>query len=357
MGGRTLHVGIDISSAVDARPTGIARYIHSLVSHLEQLESPPQLSLYCRASRFHRFDPGALFGGRTLRPLPLWLRGVDLFHATDVRLPLLARTPSVVTIHDLSMFERDDHATPRFLRKKRASVERAVRRATTLITQSQSVRDAIVARFSIPDTSVAVIPLASGLPLKSDRPIVDVAGAVRRLLIVGGPSVRKGEARLSPLLSYWDREFDWQPDLDWVGSGSAVDQQRLLESVPSAARHRIHFHGHVDEARLDRLYRECDGFLQISDTEGFAMPLLEAAERGCPILSIDSPVLRETSGGFALFFGDNVPASRESFESFLAADHRRGLRESARQHAAAFTWHRTAERTARVYTDAAARAR
>ncbi len=78
-----LRVAIDVSSAVDPRPTGIARTITGLVTGL-QAHPGVELTLLCRSSRWRRARPTALFPGL---PVRRWLdlgtpRGVDLLHGT-----------------------------------------------------------------------------------------------------------------------------------------------------------------------------------------------------------------------------------------------------------------------------------
>ncbi|MEE8142336.1 MAG: hypothetical protein V3T77_04490, partial [Planctomycetota bacterium] len=127
----SMKVGIDISNTVDARPTGVARYVHALVAALHELPDAPELTLCCRYSRRRRGDPGKLFPGHPIRWLSGWRSpsDLDLWHAPDLRLPRWNGAPAVVTIHDLSALERSDHATAGFVKRKRHGYQRAAREA------------------------------------------------------------------------------------------------------------------------------------------------------------------------------------------------------------------------------------
>lgn len=57
-----------------------------------------------------------------------------------------------------------------------------------------------------------------------------------------------------------------------------------------------------DDVELAQLYREVDALIQASETEGFGLPMVEAAAAGCPIISSDHPVAREICPDGTLFF-------------------------------------------------------
>jgi glycosyltransferase involved in cell wall biosynthesis len=61
----------------------------------------------------------------------------------------------------------------------------------------------------------------------------------------------------------------------------------------------------VDDASdefLELLYANCACLIAASEDEGFALPLVEAARHGLPIIARDVPVMREVTHGHALFF-------------------------------------------------------
>ena len=66
------------------------------------------------------------------------------------------------------------------------------------------------------------------------------------------------------------------------------------------------YQGLSDEA-LIKLYTQADGVVMASEGEGFGLPLIEAAQYGCPILARDLPVFREVAGEHATYFCGNSP--------------------------------------------------
>jgi len=62
-----------------------------------------------------------------------------------------------------------------------------------------------------------------------------------------------------------------------------------------------HTLGPVSPAQLEWLYESSTLLLFPSRYEGFGFPLLEAAERGIPVIASDIPALRELGEGVARF--------------------------------------------------------
>ena len=65
---------------------------------------------------------------------------------------------------------------------------------------------------------------------------------------------------------------------------------------------QLHWLSGVSDTYLDRLYEVADVLLAASEGEGFGLPLIEAAQRGVPIIARDLPVFREVAGEHAYYF-------------------------------------------------------
>ncbi len=349
-----MRVGLDISAALTRRPTGVARYIERLAGELNPLPEVESLELFCRLSKLKY--PERLLSWDTpdlkvLTGIP-WLdhpqferAALDLYHAPDLRLPAVALScPIVVTIHDLAALERDDHASSRFLEQKREQYREAVARARVIVTHSSGVRTRVAGSLEVDPDCIRAVPLASGLGgLTPDR-WRPVAKTPQTLLSVGGPSVRKGSDRILKLYEVW-RQLGWQPEIDWVGDGDRDLAQELANGMATLGG-QLRFHGLVSDAELSQLYANSDGVLLLSTTEGFAMPLLEAAIHGCPILAADSEIAREVIREGAIYFGAEP---LEPSQEFLRPNVREYLRHTAYKVSSDFSWKRTATETCRAY--------
>jgi glycosyltransferase involved in cell wall biosynthesis len=345
-----LRVAIDVSSAVDPRPTGIARTITGLVTGL-QAHPGVELTLLCRSSRWRRARPTALFPGL---PVRRWLdlgtpRGVDLLHSPDLRVPRRCRVPLVVTVHDLSALERSDHASSRFIAKKRARLDRAGRSADALLTSCASVRDDLIERLGLPPERVTAVPLWPGLPRGETPTLPPDSPARRELLLVGGPSRRKRSDWIAGFLPRWDRLTGLTEErVLWCGSAAESEARAFLASLPREIAARIDWLGHITDAELDRLLGRARAFLQLSDTEGFGIPLLEAAMRDCPIIATRCATAEEVLPADAVLWLDGEAGER-GLEDWGSPEDRRARGERARAAAGRYTREMTVEGTLAIY--------
>ncbi|MEL6059953.1 MULTISPECIES: glycosyltransferase family 4 protein [unclassified Methylobacterium] len=78
---------------------------------------------------------------------------------------------------------------------------------------------------------------------------------------------------------------------------SAID---MLERCPGVRAHTIEATG-LSTHGLAALMRSCTALLMPSFTEGYGIPLVEAAASGLPVVASDIAVHREIAAGFALF--------------------------------------------------------
>jgi glycosyltransferase involved in cell wall biosynthesis len=134
-------------------------------------------------------------------------------------------------------------------------------------------------------------------------------------------------------------------DRDAVVSTIAANQltDRDLES--------IHFTGFVDDNDLAAIYSDAIGFIFPSLYEGFGLPVLEAMQCGCPVISSNTSSLPEVVGeaGFLV-----SPTDKDALcESMLKLYHSASLRSNYSQMSIArstiFSWQKTVDSTLEIY--------
>jgi glycosyltransferase involved in cell wall biosynthesis len=127
------------------------------------------------------------------------------------------------------------------------------------------------------------------------------------LLMVGTLEPRKGYAQaLAAFEALWAQGETL--NLVIVGKpGWGVEA--LIEQLrqhPQAGQ-RLWWLEQASDAELEWLYRHCQGLLAASLAEGFGLPLIEAAQRGLPVLARNLPVFREVAGDSARYFEASTP--------------------------------------------------
>ena len=122
-------------------------------------------------------------------------------------------------------------------------------------------------------------------------------------LMVGTLEPRKGHSIvLSAFETLWGEGLS--PQLTIVGKAGWNMEAFIekLEAHPELGK-RLFVKTKADDAELSRLYAETDALISASFSEGFGLPLVEAAHFNKPIIASDIPVFREVSKGTdATFF-------------------------------------------------------
>lgn len=108
--------------------------------------------------------------------------------------------------------------------------------------------------------------------------------------------------------------------------------------------------GHVGDAELEALLRNCDLFFFPSLYEGFGLPVLEAMACGAPTICADNSSLPEVMGrSDAMFDASSLESTTAKLTHVLADDgFRQSLRNHGRERASRFTW----DASARLALDA-----
>ena len=94
-------------------------------------------------------------------PTLLQITPLDVFHGTNYCIPVVSPCPTVVTIHDLSLYaQADTHEANNVSRGKRR-IPLMARRATRIIAPSEATRREIISYLRIDDERIRVIPEAA----------------------------------------------------------------------------------------------------------------------------------------------------------------------------------------------------
>jgi glycosyltransferase involved in cell wall biosynthesis len=345
---------VDISALVQADyKTGIQRVVRSIVLALIK-EPPPGYRIepvyseggnHCyRYAR--RFTCGMLdVPPLALEDAPIEARAGDLFLGLDLASSLTTQNQPQLqalrgkgvkiwfTVYDLLPLLRPDCFPFGSQKYYGDFIDTIALVADGIVTISRAVADELAAWLAQrPNRRVAPLKLAhfhlgadidasaptSGLPENAAHTL-QALQAAPSLLMVGTLEPRKGQAQaLAACELLWAKGV--AVNLVIVGkNGWLVDAlAERLASHPEREKQLFWFNGVSDEMLL-KLYEHSSALLAASEGEGFGLPLIEAAQKGLPIIARGIPVFREVAGEHAFYFeGTQAQDLAAAIEAWLA---------------------------------------
>lgn len=352
---------IVVDATAGARPerSGIGRYVHGLLEALALERELPSLELGVRGAKWGergRLPLAAFAAPPPLRKLADWrdrfgLRGVDLVHGLDVRLPPNRRVARVATLHDTFSLDRDDLADPSFRAMRAAQYRELADRAQRVVCVSAATEARFLDHF--PQARGRTCVVHHGVDARFARPAEREVEAFRArrglpprfLLFVGLLSTRKN---LLLLLEAFRALAERQADVALVLAGAESHGFDAIASALSVHpfRHRIVRPGFLPDAELPHLYAAASCFAFPSLLEGFGLPLLESLACGTPAVASELPVVREIGGGeIATAPGDAAEPLAAALLRELADPPDALRRARLVAHARGFTWAKAARAT------------
>lgn len=166
--------------------------------------------------------------------------------------------------------------------------------------------------------NVEVLPLV----LQFDKLTGDVDRKTRRrfgdgrnnIIFVGRVVPNKCCEDLLLAFQYYSRHVDEHARFIHVGSFSGTERYYylLLAQAREMGLDNVYFAGAVPQAELNAFYQGASAFLNMSEHEGFCIPVIEAMHMGVPVVAYDAAAVPETmDGAGVLFRRKEMPAVAE----------------------------------------------
>lgn len=296
--------------------------------------------------------------------------GVDIFHVPYFAPPLLPRTPTVVTIHDVIPLRLPAYRAGAKVEAYMRLVARAAHSATLIITVSQHAKQDMMGALNLPAERIRVIYEAAGeeyVPITNEETLAAARAKYgigkRYIFYLGGLDSRKNVPQLVRAFAHLYKQID-DPDLQLFISGDPDRQTGPFfpDPRPVAAElgitDRIVFR-FVEDADKPTIYSGASLFVFPSIYEGFGLDPLEAMSCGAPVVCSNRTSLPEVVGDAAITVDPNdtqalVEAMRRVLtDNELATD----LRARSLQRAKQFSWHTTATATLAAYEETFSRSK
>ncbi len=320
-----------VKVAIDPRWTGggIGRFYREVVGRIGSgaLELH---TLNIQAALANPFSPVAI--GKAVRSSTC-----DLFWSPGFMPPLGGGVPFVITIHDLIHRDHADAA-------RRIYYDRCIRpialRARAIITVSNYSRDQIIGWLgkNAPEVRVVANGVSDAFSPLGERLLLDR----QYFLYVGNQRTHKNVYRMMEAFA----ASKASAHVRLVLTGQATTE--TMATVRRLSLHeKITFLGEVDEGRLAAAYRGAIGVIQVSLSEGFGLPVVEAMASGTPVICSSTTALGEVAGDAALLVAPDSTEQISRAMDRLWSEQTEGerLRELGLRRSNAFSWDEVARQT------------
>jgi glycosyltransferase involved in cell wall biosynthesis len=278
-------------------------------------------------------------------------------------LPSSKKTKTIVTVHDLTPLVFPEHFPAGIKGKFRWQLQkRNLKKVDAIITDSYASKKDIVRITGIPEEKVSVVYLAAdesfrkldshelqtesirqkyNLPKKFvlyvgditwNKNLVRLAQAVQKLDV---PLVMVGKAIVD---KNFDRKNPWNKE------------QVAFEKITQTDKDIIKL-GFLPTEDLVRLYNLATVFAMPSLYEGFGLPVVEAMQCGCPVVTTKNGSLQEVAGDAALYVdGYDITSIADGLQQVISnIALQQSLAKKSLVQAKNFSWEKTAKNTVSIY--------
>jgi len=284
--------------------------------------------------------------------------GVDLVHYPRPQKVFAQHHRVISTVHDLIPMYAE-YAVERGLRYRfPRMLERQLRKSHALVCPSAWVANTIKEKFPWFKGGLTVTPLAASGTFRPS----ELSDEVRRrykiegryLVYVGRIDVAR--KNLDRILEAWMRlspQYRFKTRFVVVTDRSDVHVQRFINNLSFSLDNSVDFLTTVSTTDLVQIISNARGMVFASQAEGFGLPILEAMQCGCPVITSSTSSMPEVAGDAAIYVEpQRVDSIADAMTKLLDDDELYALlREQGLARSRCFSWTNTAERTLRAYQE------
>jgi alpha-1,3-rhamnosyl/mannosyltransferase len=378
-----MHVLYDASTVLGH--SGIERYSRELIAGL--LRQCPDIDPVLLSTFRRRDEVQALFRGtrapEVIPALPnMLMLGAQLqwvtrlmkrrtiaryskrFDLTHVLSPVedpRALSRFVVSVHDLFPLDASLEYGGSFRSVFSRSIGQYMSHARLILVQSDYVANSILERFPTVASRIRRIPSAASPRFRVEDTdatmLADLGVSTQRrpFVFVGRVDARKNIPSILRAFSALPHHVREEHPLVLVLSGTTEDVEAFRRTYDTDIRHAdATILLAISTAALVQLLNVAHAMVFPSIAEGFGLPVLEAMQCGCPVITSDRSSMPEVAGDAALLVDPTSVDAIAAAMQTLGTDNtlREQLATSGLRRAQEFTWDRSAELTAIAYREA-----
>lgn len=278
----------------------------------------------------------------------------DLYHYLNkryIRLTRYGRKPALLTCHGLAPLRSDDVYTKKARRRFRKQL-RLIHHLEMVIANSKHTAADLMELLDVPAEKIEVIHFGVNHEAFAPRPAAEareklgIPPNALVILNIGTERAYKNIDRMLDVFSLLRKEFD---NLYLVRVGDKTDRctRRVKEMKLSG---RVLRPGRTHNPAP--YYNAADVYLCMDLHASFGLPNIEAMASGCPVVSSNIEAIPEiVSDACILVDPRNTDMIVDAARSVLTDSSLRDeLKGRGLKRAAQFTWEKTAEQTAEIYS-------
>jgi len=275
--------------------------------------------------------------------IPSVLRRVraDVFLSPDNFLSLRTSVPTVLVIHDLAYIHTGRDIP--FLQRLYYGyfMPRYARRADHIATVSEATKADIIRQFGIADKKISV----TGLGLNEGFRLEDGPAREDYFVHLGTIQPRKNVVRVLRAFEIFKRKTGRPTRLLFIGGRGWKDKEFYSVLSGLSCRNDVEMLGYRSNDEISYILNRASALLCVSYFEGFGMPIIEAQQCGCPVITSDISSMPEASGGAALLVDPyDTSAIARAMETIIADEIlREELIRSGLENIRRFSWQKTSD--------------
>jgi glycosyltransferase involved in cell wall biosynthesis len=370
-------IGIDGNEANVTKRVGIGEFAYETIRGIVGMQSDARFVIYLKHPPLdHMPPPGTnlrykVFGPRKLwtqiaLPISLFLgEKPDVFFTPSHYGPRFSSVPLVISVMDLSYLHFPELFKKSDLYQLKNWTKYSVKKAKKIITISKSSKDDIIEEYRVASGKIDVVYPGIKRVTSLDPhvfPMEELSFKYKisknYILYVGTLQPRKNIARLIEAFAHIlkDEEIA-KSDLELVIVGK---KGWLYEEILEAPKkfdvsQKVKILDFVPDDELKEMYHNARVFVLPSLYEGFGLPVLEAMQYGCPVITSNISSLPEAGGNAAEYIDPESVEDIASKIKKVISDEvlRKEMIAKGKKQVEKFSWETSAKKTLEILEEAA----
>lgn len=279
---------------------------------------------------------------------------LDVFFSPTHYLPFYTGMPSVVSILDVSYLHFSGLFKKKDLYQLKLWGGYSLKKAKKIITISKSSKNDIIKAYGVLSEKVEVVYPGIKQVLSIKNKVLSMEELKKKfgveknyILFVGTLQPRKNIENLIKAFSLIKNK---NLKLVIVGKKGWMYEDILNAPKKYEVSDRVKFLDNVSDEDLPSFYKNAACFVLPSLYEGFGLPILEAMQYGCPVLTSNISSLPEAGGDAAVYFDpENVGDIAEKINEVVSDEKLRSeMIKKGHEQIKKFSWEKTARETLKV---------